>query len=88
MFLSIVLLIGILLEKLKKQLLFLAESVFEKTVNKDYEKAMKKLEEAMKVTIPALSNYADFVYSDMEVRILMNISLILKKQKILKKVLK
>ncbi|MGH2331960.1 hypothetical protein [Thermoanaerobacter mathranii] len=42
---------------------------------------MKKLEEAMKVTIPALSNYADFVYSDMEVRILMNISLILKKNR-------
>jgi transcriptional regulator with XRE-family HTH domain len=67
--------------KLLKQLLFLAESVFKKTVNKDYEKAMKKLEEAMKVTIPdfSLSNYADFVYSDMEVRILMNMSLILKK---------
>ncbi|MDP9750672.1 helix-turn-helix domain-containing protein [Thermoanaerobacter pentosaceus] len=67
--------------KLLNQLLLLAESVFEKTINKDYEKAMEKLQKAMEVTFPnfSLSNYTDFVYRDMEIRILMNMSLIIKK---------
>lgn len=67
--------------KLLNQLLLTAESVFEKTINENYEKAMEKLQKAMEITIPnfSLSNYADFVYSDMEIRILMNMALLLKK---------
>jgi len=68
--------------RLLKQLLLLVESVIEKTVNNDYEKALEKLIEAMKLTIPdfSLSNYTRFVYSSMEVRILMNIALILREK--------
>ncbi|ERM91628.1 XRE family transcriptional regulator [Caldanaerobacter subterraneus subsp. yonseiensis KB-1] len=67
--------------KLLNQLLLIAESVFEKTINENYEKAMEKLQKAMEITVPnfSLSNYADFVYSDMEIRILMNMALLLKK---------
>ncbi|MEQ2129990.1 transcriptional regulator, partial [Caldanaerobacter subterraneus KAk] len=67
--------------KLLNQLLLIAESVFEKTINKNYEKAMEKLQRAMEFTIPnfSLSNYTDFVYSDMEIRILMNMALIIKR---------
>lgn len=67
--------------KLLNQLLLTAESVFEKTINENYEKAMEKLQKAMEITIPnfSLSNYADFVYSDMEIRILMNMALLLRK---------
>ena len=66
--------------RLLKQLLLLVESVIEKTVNNDYEEALEKLIEAMKVTIPdfSLSNYTRFVYSSMEVRILMNMAIILR----------
>ncbi|AAM25503.1 hypothetical protein TTE2364 [Caldanaerobacter subterraneus subsp. tengcongensis MB4] len=68
--------------RLLKQLLLLVESVIEKTVNNDYEKALEKLIEAMKLTIPdfSLSNYTRFVYSSMEVRILMNIALIVREK--------
>lgn len=68
--------------RLLKQLLLLVESVIEKTVNNDYEKALEKLIEAMKVTIPdfSLSNYTLFVYSSMEVRILMNMAIILREK--------
>jgi len=71
------------------QLLLLTESVFEKTVKENFEKALEKLEAAMKATIPdfSLSNYTNFVYSDMEVRILMNMALIIEKKNQLKKVL-
>ncbi|KHO63080.1 XRE family transcriptional regulator [Thermoanaerobacter sp. YS13] len=67
--------------KLLNQLLLIANSVFEKTINENYEKAMEKLQKAMEFTIPnfSLSNYTDFVYSDMEIRILMNMALIIKK---------
>ncbi|ADH60711.1 transcriptional regulator, XRE family [Thermoanaerobacter mathranii subsp. mathranii str. A3] len=67
--------------KLLNQLLLIADSVFEKTINENYEKAMEKLQKAMEFTIPnfSLSNYTDFVYSDMEIRILMNMALIIKK---------
>ncbi|AIS51993.1 helix-turn-helix domain-containing protein [Thermoanaerobacter kivui] len=51
---------------------------------------MEKLQEAMKITIPdfSLSNYADFVYNDMEIRILMNMALIIKKTENVEKSLK
>ncbi|MGB9809223.1 MAG: transcriptional regulator, partial [Caldanaerobacter sp.] len=67
--------------KLLNQLLLTAESVFEKTINENYEKAMEKLQKAMEITIPnfSLSNYTNFIYSDMEIRILMNMALIIKK---------
>nr|PZN08476.1 MAG: transcriptional regulator [Caldicoprobacter oshimai] len=68
--------------QLLKQLLFLVESIIEKTVNDDYKKALEKLIEAMKITVPdfSLSNYTSFVYSSMEIRILMNIALIIEKK--------
>ncbi|AIS52000.1 transcriptional regulator, XRE family [Thermoanaerobacter kivui] len=64
--------------KFLRQLLLLSESIYEKAVNKDPHTSLIKLEKAMKVTIPDFSvyNYANFVYSDLEVRILMNIALI------------
>ncbi|MDP9750168.1 helix-turn-helix domain-containing protein [Thermoanaerobacter pentosaceus] len=69
------------------QLLLLTESVFEKTVKENFEKALEKLEAAMKATIPdfSLSNYTNFVYSDMEVRILMNMALIIEKKESIQK---
>ena len=68
--------------QLLKQLLFLIEAIIEKNVNNDYEKALKKLIQAMKITIPnfSLSNYTSFVYSSMEIRILMNIALLAEKK--------
>ncbi len=68
--------------QLLKQLLFLVESIIEKTVNNDDEKALQKLIQAMKITIPnfSLSNYTSFVYSSMEIRVLMNIALIIEKK--------
>ncbi len=73
--------------QLLKQLLFLVESIIEKNVNNDYEKALEKLIQAMKITIPnfSLSNYTSFVYSSMEIRILMNIALIIEEKETPKK---
>lgn len=67
--------------QLLKQLFLLVEAIIEKTVNNNYEKALEKLIQAMRITIPnfSLSNYASFVYSSMEIRILMNIAIIIEK---------
>lgn len=65
--------------QLLKQLFFLVEGIIEKTVNNNLEKALEKLIQAMRITIPefTLENYTAFVYNSMEIRILMNIALLI-----------
>ncbi|AAM25833.1 hypothetical protein TTE2716 [Caldanaerobacter subterraneus subsp. tengcongensis MB4] len=74
-------------ERLLKQLLYLVESVIEKTINNNYEISLEKLIEAMKITIPefSLSDYTAFVYNSIEIRILINIAFILEKQESVEK---
>ena len=65
------------------QLILLIESII---LNKKYSKtneSLGKLIEAIKITTPAFSldNYKNFVYSSMELRILMNIALLVNKIK-------
>ena len=64
-----------------KQLVLLIESVILRINDNDFSSSLLKLEDALKITTPdfSLSNYQDFVYNDMEIRILMNISLVLNK---------
>lgn len=65
--------------KLIKQLSLLVEAVIIKINSKDYNQSLVKLIDAMKVTTPAfdLLKYDKHVYSSMEIRILMNIALLL-----------
>lgn len=67
--------------KLYKQLFLLIESVILKINHNDYKNALSKLVDSMQITTPdfSLSNYNDFVYNNMEIRILMNIALLLNK---------
>lgn len=64
-----------------KQLVLLIESVILRINDNDFSSSLLKLEDALKITTPdfSLSNYQNFVYNDMEIRILMNISLVLNK---------
>lgn len=61
-----------------KQLSLLVESIILKTINFQYEEALTKLIEALKLTTTTFSidSYRNFSYSDMEVRILMNLALL------------
>ncbi|WP_343231683.1 helix-turn-helix domain-containing protein [Tissierella simiarum] len=63
------------------QLLLSVESVILKVNYADYDKSLLKLVDAMKITIPkfSLSKYKSFAYNNIELRILMNIALILDK---------
>lgn len=67
--------------KLIKQLSLLVESVILKINHNQYEDSLSKLIDSMKVTTPnfLLNNYSELVYNTMEIRILMNIALILNK---------
>lgn len=66
------------MSKLMKQLSFLIESIILKNNSKDYISSLNKLVEAIKLTTPLfeLDNYNEFVYSNIECRILMNIALL------------
>jgi len=61
-----------------QQLRLLVESIILKINNKDYINSLNKLIDSMKVTTPLfeLNKYNEFVYSSLEMRILMNISLL------------
>ncbi len=63
------------------QLVLLIESVILNKRDKNPTEAFEKLIEAIKTTTPkfSLSNFSSFVYSTMEIRILMNIALLLNK---------
>ncbi len=65
--------------KLIKQLSLLVESVILKINYQNYTDSLNKLINAMKVTTPLfeLDKYNEFVYSSFEVRLLMNIALLL-----------
>lgn len=62
-----------------KQLYLLIESVLLKINDKNYDESLIKLIEAIRITTPKfnLNNYNKFVYNNLEIRILMNIALIL-----------
>lgn len=64
--------------KLTKQLIFLIEAIILYIKHKDYNNSLEKLIAAMQETIPGfnMDNYNKFVYSTMEIRILMNIALV------------
>lgn len=64
--------------KLIQQLSLLVESIIIKTINSNYEASLIRLIDAMKVITPLfnLSRYTEFVYSNIEIRILMNIALL------------
>lgn len=61
------------------QLTLLVESVILKIKYKDYKQSLEKLNNAIKITTPSfkMSKYNSFVYSNMEIRILMNIALLI-----------
>lgn len=61
-----------------KQLRLLVESILIKINQRDYKKSLSILIDAMKITTPdyELNSYNEFVYSKMEVRILMNMALL------------
>lgn len=63
------------------QLVFLIEAVILNKRDKKTNESLEKLIDALKLTTPefSLSNYSSFVYSTMEIRILMNIALLLNK---------
>lgn len=65
--------------KLIKQLSLLVEAVIIKINYKDYNQSIVKLIEAIKVTTPEfdLSKYDKYLYNSMEIRIVMNIALLL-----------
>lgn len=67
-------------KNLIKQLILLIESVIFSKKEKNSKKALDKLVQAMKISTPSfsLSNYKDYIYNSTEVRILMNISMLLK----------
>src|SRR5699024_4879522 len=67
--------------KLTKQLCLLAKSVVLKINDKNYKEALNVLIKSLKITTPnfSLTEYENFVYNNMEIRILMNIALILNK---------
>lgn len=64
-----------------KQLYLLVESVILNINDKNYNESLIKLIEAIKITTPKfnLNNYHKFVYNTLEIRILMNIALLLSK---------
>lgn len=64
--------------KLIKQLSFLVKSIVIKTVHSQYRQSLDMLICAIQLTTPSFSlkKYREFVYSDIEVRILMNIALL------------
>lgn len=64
--------------KLIKQLSFLVKSIVIKTVHSQYSQSLDILICAIQLTTPSFSlkKYREFVYSDIEVRILMNIALL------------
>jgi len=65
--------------KLIKQYYSFVESVILKTNDNNYSECLTKLVESIKVTSPNfdLLTYANYVYNNMEIRILMNLALIL-----------
>lgn len=64
--------------KLIKQLSLLIESILIKTVHSQYSQSLDRLIYAIKLTTPffSLEKYRKFYYSDIEIRILMNIALL------------
>lgn len=72
---------NIYIENLLKQLCLLVESVNIKINDDNYSEALNRLIKAMELTTPSfnLSSYDNYVYSSMEVRILMNIGLLYNK---------
>lgn len=70
------------MHKLVKQLIYLVDSVILNIKYKDYDNSLIKLSDAMRETTPQfdIRKYNEFVYSSMEVRILMNIALLLNRR--------
>ncbi|QQY79072.1 helix-turn-helix protein [Keratinibaculum paraultunense] len=68
-------------KNLLRQYCLLIKSIIVKTEIKNYSKALDLLIRALKITTPNfdLSNYDDFVYSNLEIRILMNIAILFNK---------
>lgn len=68
-------------QKLINQLMLLIQSVILNKKEKKSEESLYKLIEAIHISTPkfSLSNYNTFVYNNIEIRILMNIALLLKK---------
>lgn len=66
-------------KNITRQLIVLAKAVILYKEKEDYSKALNSLKEAIKITTPnfKLNNYKSFVYSEMEIRILMNLSFVL-----------
>lgn len=64
-----------------KQLALFLESIALNKTSKNYESALAKLIEAIQLTTPNynLNNYSRYVYSNFEIRILMNIALLMNK---------
>lgn len=75
--------------RLTKQLYFLVKAIFLKISCDDYEEALLSLIESIKITSPdfSLTEYNNFVYNNTEIRILMNIALILNKKESINKCL-
>lgn len=65
--------------KLAKQLILLIEAIILNVISKDYNNSLSKLSDAMRETTPQfdINKYNEFVYSSIEVRILMNIALLI-----------
>ena len=68
-------------KKSTKQLILLTESMILYGNKKNYNKVLNKLIRAIKIFTPSfeLNNYSSFTYSPMEIRLLMNIALVLNK---------
>lgn len=68
-------------QRLIKQLMLLIESMLLNKIEKRYEESLDRLVKSMQIFTPnfCLSNYSKFLYNDREIRILMNIALLLKK---------
>lgn len=68
-------------QKLIKQLMLLVESMLLNKVEKRYNESLDRLVKAMQLFTPdfSLTNYNEFVYNQGEIRILMNVALLLKK---------
>ena len=66
-------------KKLIEQLILLTHAVILYKNNNDNDESLNKLIEAIKITIPdfSLDNYNSFIYSSIEIRILMNIAFVL-----------